>query len=164
MRLKQWILESSLVMLLGLVLGLLALPLLPGCAIDPETGERVASQAAPTPPEAKLIAHGVMRLAVSDAQKWDAERLAQVKTLMLDAESVLLAGLARDPEHLDAIRMNYLKDKNPEFGELANTVLQVLVIRLRPLIDQGRTGLAAEYVEAVIAGAVQALDGRTGAG
>lgn len=151
--------QSSWVLCTLVAVAVCGLLLLPGCATDPETGEKIKwSKAAPTPPEAKLIAHGMMRLAIAEIAM-DPGKLTSIRDIMTDSKTVLLTGLQEDPTHLDAIRLNYLKTKNPELGNLANTVLQVLVLRLRPLIDQGKTDLASQYIEAVLDGAVMAIDG-----
>lgn len=151
--------QASWVLCTLVVIALCGLLVLPGCATDPETGEKIKwSKAAPTPPEAKLIAHGMMRLAIAEIAM-DPGKLTSIRDIMTDSKTVLLTGLKEDPTHLDVIRLNYLKTKNPELGNLANTVLQVLVLRLRPLIDQGKTELASQYIEAVLDGAVMAIDG-----
>lgn len=131
-----------------------------GCATDGDKGERLKA-AAPTPPEAKLIANQVMRFALSE-KDFSNEKLQMIRGIMVDAKAVLLTGLKEDPTNLDVIRMDYIKSKNPEMGELANTVLQILVLRLRPLIDQGKTDLAASYIEAVLDGAVLAINTKMG--
>lgn len=151
--------QASWVLCTLVVIALCGLLVLPGCATDPETGEKIKwSKAAPTPPEAKLIAHGMMRLAIAEIAM-DPGKLTSIRDIMTDSKTVLLTGLKEDPTRLDVIRLNYLKTKNPELGNLANTVLQVLVLRLRPLIDQGKTELASQYIEAVLDGAVMAIDG-----
>lgn len=143
--------------MLGLVAILIFMGMM-GCATNPETGERMKLKAlAPSPPEATLIARQVMRLAIT-SQDLDAAQLAEIRLVMLDAQSVLLTGLKEDPANLDMVRLHYLSSKNAEVGSLANTVLAVLTYRLRPLVDKGKTDLAAQYIEAVISGAVQAID------
>lgn len=148
--------KGQMLMFLMLFSVMVGLGALPGCKTDPETGERVKA-AAPSPPEARLIAHGIMRLAIAEI-KMKPEKLVLIKDIMQDSKAVLLTGLKKDPTNLDAIRMSYLSNKNPEMGTLANTVLQVLVYRLRPLIDQGKTDLAGQYIESVIEGAVSAIE------
>ena len=133
---------------------------LSGCATDGDRGERLKA-AAPTPPEAKLIANQVMRFALSE-KNYSLDELRTIRGIMLDAKVVLVTALQESPTTLDAVRMDYLKTKNPEMGELANTVLQILVLRLRPLIDQGKTDLAGQYIESVIDGAALAINTRIG--
>lgn len=142
-----------------LVLGLSVMAM-PGCATDGDRSERLKA-AAPTPPEAKLIASQVMRFALSE-KDLSREQMETIRSIMLDAKVVLVAAIETSPTTLDAVRMDYLKTKNPEMGELANTVLQILVLRLRPLIDQGKTDLAGQYIEAVVDGAVMAIDTNIG--
>lgn len=142
-----------------LVMGL-SMAGLSGCATDGDRSERLKA-AAPTPPEAKLIANQVMRFALSE-KDFSPEELQTIRGIMLDAKVVLVTALQESPTTLDAVRMDYLKTKKPEMGELANTVLQILILRLRPLIDQGKTDLAGQYIEAVIDGAAMAINIRIG--
>lgn len=134
---------------LGLILLCFFLTL--GCA---STGN--IKDLAPTPPESQLIAHQVMKLALT-AKDVGQDKLLDIRTIMVDSERILLAAL-KDGTSIEAAHSNYLASKNPELGALANTVLAILTYRLRPLVDQGKTDLAAQYIQAVLAGAVIAID------
>lgn len=156
-RRNMWSVGVGLVV--ALMLGVFGLGF-SGCASDGSKSERLKA-AAPTPPEAKLIANQVMRFALSE-KDYSIEELQTIRGIMLDAKVVLVTALQESPTTLDAVRMDYLKTKNPEMGELANTVLQILVLRLRPLIDQGKTDLAGQYIESVIDGAALAINTKIG--
>lgn len=122
-----------------------------GCA-----GNASFRDLAPTPPESTLIAHQVMRLAIT-SKDLDVVKLAEIRLVMLDAQRVLLAAM-KEGEDIEVARVEYLAEKHPEVGSLVNTVLAIVTFRLRHLIDQGKTEEAATYIEAVIGGAVDAID------
>lgn len=124
--------------------------LLCGCAAD----GRVPP---PTPAEAKLIATSVMRLASAETGL-ERHELGSVRDILLDAKRVIAVALREDPSSVQQVTSAYLLSKPTLYAELANTVLGVLVARLRPVIDQDKTDLAGEYVESVIDGAVLAID------
>ena len=128
---------------LGLVLAL-------GCASG---GGKVQP---PSPPEANLLAYSVMTFALT-AKEVSPEKLAAIESIMQDSKGILLQALKEDPQNLDQARLNYLAGKDPALGALANTVLQVLIYRLKPLIDTGKTDLAAQYIESVLDGALEAI-------
>lgn len=110
-----------------------------------------------TPPEAKLLAMKMMDFA-TDRDHTDLKTLEAIKTIMHDAKGVLLLALKENPEELNAARSTFLESRNTPYAEIANTVLEILVLRLRPLIDQGKTDLAASYIKHVIEGAILAID------
>lgn len=129
---------------------------LPGCATDPETGERV-KVVAPSPEASKALGFEAMDFVLS-RKELTPEKLESIKMIMVDSKSVLMNGLKEDPQNLEMIRLDYLKSKNPEAGRIANTVLTLLVTGIGPLIDKGKTDLAASYIQAVLEGAVLAIN------
>jgi hypothetical protein len=128
---------------------LLSMFLLGGCVKD--------KYVAPTPPEAGLIAWQVMSLGLS-TQNVPVHKADIIEDIMIDAKTVLVHMLKQEVVDMEAARIEVLHRYAPEYAMLADTVLQVLVYRLRPLIDQGKTDLAISYVEAVIDGALGAID------
>lgn len=120
-----------------------------GCA----TGGKVQP---PSPPEANLLAYSVMTFALT-AKDVSPEKLEAIEAIMQDSKGVLLRTLQENPQNLDGARLSYLADKDPALAALANTVLEVLIYRLKPLIDTGKTDLAGQYVEAVLSGALDAI-------
>ena len=121
-----------------------------GCAKDQKVEP-------PTPPEAKMMAYSVMKFAMT-RKEVGATDLQNIETIMLDAKSLLVVTMRENPEQLNTVRMQYLAEQAPEYAALVDMVLGVLVYRLTPLIDQGKTEQAVMYIEAVVDGAVLAID------
>ena len=66
--------------------------------------------------------------------------------------------LQENPSQLERGFKNVLVQYDSAYAQLINTVLQIAVLRIRPLIDQGQTDLASQYLQAVIDGSIDTID------
>lgn len=123
-----------------------------GCASTNPDG--TPRQVQPMQPiEAQHLATAMMAVALESKKNLDVEELKKVGLLLEDSRQLLVATLDDDPSTFPQVGHGFVEGVKPAYRNLINAVVGVLIIRLQPTLDQGKTALAAEYVNAVLIGA-----------
>jgi hypothetical protein len=118
-----------------------------------------SQQPPPSPLEAKLAAQTIMLVALS-AEKVDAQQTDDLITVFVLTKQSLMTALSEDPSGIQGASAVIVKGVDPLYQDLVDGVVQILLIRIRPYVDQQNPDLqlAMEYVEAVMDGATTALN------
>lgn len=129
---------------------LIPILLLGGCA-------RWGSPLAPLPVEIELITTQAVALTL-EVRKVPVEQAEKIKPVLMDVKVLLLTTLRENPQDLEMVELAYLTKLTPLQAALTRTLTQALILRIRLLIDQGQTDLAAQYLEATLNGGVKGID------
>lgn len=114
----------------------------------------------PSPIEAQVLSTAIMAVGLESKKNLDVEQLRKLTLILEDSRALLIAALDNDPATFPTVGNSIVAGVNPSYRALINAVVGVLVVRLQPAVDQGKTALAAEYVNAVLTGAQQAVQDR----
>ena len=146
---------------LPLLLLFIPLFLLLGCAVDPNTGERVKPQP-PSPLQAGASARVIMSSSLL-AAKVDRDTSETIHRALVDVRKVTLDFLKGPTDPLDPtqpLQEQYggvLGKYDPQIALIVDSVLQLVIITIQPMIDTKKTELATEYVEHIFNGAITAI-------
>lgn len=110
-----------------------------------------------SPTEAGILSHTTMYLGLKQS-KTPLDQAELIKNAVNDTKVILLAVLQQDPENIFTITVTSIDKLSAEYRPLVDGLLQLLLSKLRPLIDQGKTDKAAEYINQVLTGASKAVD------
>lgn len=145
-----------------ILIALLSVIVIPACAqptIDPETGEEIKVKVPPpTKEEVKALAFAGMRLGLNSSKlNENPEKLEALRGHLQGVKGVLSAALASGNPDLTQIKLDFVESIDADLAVVIDLTLGIVVGRVRPLIDQGKTDEAAGYLEAAIDGALLAL-------
>ncbi len=141
---------------LSTVIILVTLVLMAGCV----SGNRIK---AITPLESQLIAQTVMS-AVINARNIPEDKLLLLRDVFMDSKNVLAVVLKTDLTDMSRTEdaVNLLSKRHAEklgpYYEIVQSVLTVAIFRVRSAVDQEKTDLAAQHLDAVFIGTIHAID------
>lgn len=140
----------------SILLGILSVILLSGCA----TGGKMAP---PNPFEVRLISQATMSTIIT-TRDIPEDKLLVLRGVFVSGNSILTLALREDLTGFENAQGVFLQNLDTQllgpYANVVQTVMGIAVLRLRPVIDQGKTDLAAEYLDAVLGGCVQAIDSK----
>jgi hypothetical protein len=121
------------------------------------------NQAPPTPFEVKILASTAMAVGIH-SQKMTDPQLEKLVVVLRDARGVIQLAIAEDPNTVEPITLGIADKLDPVYAASVKGMLQLLIVRIRPMIQEGGDlKLAGEYVDAVFGGAIQACGEALGA-
>ena len=125
-----------------------------GCATG---GENRVKLNPPTPEETFFLAKAATMAGIRSAEL-SVGKLEKFKTYLGDARISVNTALQEEAPDLTQVKLDFVSKISPEYQDTMMLGLQVLVTRVRPLIQQGRSKEAGPYVQAAIEGALAAVD------
>ena len=113
--------------------------------------------APPTPLEVKILSQTSVSLAIL-AAKLEPDQVQKFMGILGDVQGVVLLAIKEDPTKLEGVTLSFLSKVDPIYREMVSGMVTIIIVRVRPYIDQGDEGLkkANEYIEATFNGAVLA--------
>jgi len=136
------------------ILSIIFMLLLSGCQVMP--GQPTAP---PTPLEVKILSQTSMSLTILTA-KLEPSDVQKLMTIFGEVRGVLQVVLVEDPTNVEPVTLGFLAKVDPVYREMVKGVVTIILIRVRPYIDQGDDGLklATEYINAALDGAMLACE------
>ncbi len=121
-----------------------------GCRAGDGTG-----QAPPSPMEAKIAAQTIMSVALTQ-ENLDRAQLEALQRVFIGIKAVMVNTLSENPTELVPVTQTFLVNVDPVYQDLAEGIVQILLMRIRPYLDTTNPdlALATSYVEAVLDGAI----------
>jgi len=115
--------------------------------------------APPTPLEVKILSQTSMSLAILTG-KLEPIQVQKLLPILGDVRGVLQLAIVEDPTNLEPISLGFLTKVDPVYRELVKGMVTIIIVRVRPYINQGDDGLkkASEYIDAVFDGAILACE------
>ena len=114
------------------------------------------TQGPPTPFEVKTLTQTAMAVGIH-SQKMENAQIKKLLVVLSDARGIMQLAIAEDPSTVEPITLGIVDKLDPVYAASVKGMLQLLIIRIRPMIQEGGDlKLAAEYVDAVFDGAILA--------
>ncbi len=114
------------------------------------------TQGPPTPFEVKILAQTAMAVGIH-SQKMEDAQIQKLLVVLGDARGIVQLAIAEDPSMVEPITLGIADKLDPVYAASVKGMLQLLIIRIRPMIQEGGDlKLAAEYVDAVFDGSILA--------
>ncbi len=114
------------------------------------------TQGPPTPFEVKTLTETAMAVGIH-SQKMDDAQIQKLLVVLGDARGIMQLAIAEDPNTVEPLTLGVIDNLDPVYAASVKGMLQLLIIRIRPMIQEGGDlKLAAEYVDAVFDGAILA--------
>jgi hypothetical protein len=125
-----------------------------GCRTGDGTGPPPVS-----PFEAKIAAQNIMSFALIQ-ENMDRAQLEALQSVFTGARFVMLNTLSADPTELEPVTRSFLVNVDPVYQDLAEGIIQILLLRIKPYIDTTNPdlALARSYIEAVLDGAIAGIN------
>ncbi len=110
----------------------------------------------PTPFEVKTLTETAMAVGIH-SQKMDNAQIEKLLVVLGDARGIMQLAIAEDPSTVEPLTLGVIDKLDPVYAASVKGMLQLLIIRIRPMIQEGGDlKLASEYVDAVFDGAILA--------
>lgn len=114
------------------------------------------TQGPPSPFEVKTLAQTAMAVGIH-SQKMEEAQIQKLLVVLGDARGIVQLAIAEDPNTVEPITLGIADKLDPVYAASLKGMLQLLIIRIRPMIQEGGDlKLAAEYVDAVFDGSILA--------
>jgi len=130
--------------------------LLVKCAGVPGQGGGQAS-----PVEVQIATVAIVGLTLARTE-WQEADLVKIQAYLLTVQKVLILAIDEDITSLDITALSFIDGVEPEFAIVLDSITKLALLRIQPYLqpDTLNKTLAKEYIEAVLTGAIQAVESK----